>query len=78
MIVPHQVNQRIIDSAMERLQLPSEKAFVNIHKFGNTSAASIAIALDEAWRSGKIVKGDVLIFVAFGAGLTWANAVVRV
>lgn len=78
MIIPHQVNQRIIDSAMERLQLPSDKAFVNIDKFGNTSAASIAIALDEAWRSGKIAKGDVLIFVAFGAGLTWANAVVRV
>jgi 3-oxoacyl-[acyl-carrier-protein] synthase-3 len=78
LIVPHQVNQRIIDSAMQKLGLPPEKAFVNIDKYGNTSAASIPIALDEAWRGGKIKQGDVLVFVAFGAGLTWANAVVRV
>jgi 3-oxoacyl-[acyl-carrier-protein] synthase-3 len=77
LIIPHQVNQRIIDSAMERLGLPSEKAFVNIQKYGNTSAASIPIALDEAWRAGLIKQNDILIFVAFGAGLTWANAVVR-
>src|SRR5207237_2185068 len=77
LIVPHQVNQRIIDSAMEKLGLPPEKAFVNLDKYGNTSAASIPIALDEAWRGGRISRGDVLIFVAFGAGLTWANAVVR-
>jgi 3-oxoacyl-[acyl-carrier-protein] synthase-3 len=77
LIIPHQVNQRIIDSAMERLKLPPEKAYVNIDRYGNTSAASIPIALDEAVRAGKIVKGDVVIFVAFGAGLTWANAVVR-
>src|SRR5207245_5515385 len=78
LIVPHQVNQRIIDSAMHKLGLPPEKAFVNIDKYGNTSAASIPIALDEAWRAGKIQTGDILVFVAFGAGLTWANAVVRV
>jgi 3-oxoacyl-[acyl-carrier-protein] synthase III len=78
LIVPHQVNQRIIDSAMEKLGMGPEKAYVNIDRYGNTSAASIPIALDEAWRGGKIQKGDVLIFVAFGAGLTWANAVVRV
>jgi 3-oxoacyl-[acyl-carrier-protein] synthase-3 len=78
LIVPHQVNQRIIDSAMERLGLTPDKAFVNIDKYGNTSAASIPIALDEAWRAGRIHKNDVLVFVAFGAGLTWANAVVRV
>ena len=78
LIVPHQVNQRIIDSAMQKLGLPPEKAFVNIDKYGNTSAASIPIALDEAWRAGKIKQGDVVIFVAFGAWLTWANAVVRV
>jgi 3-oxoacyl-[acyl-carrier-protein] synthase-3 len=77
LIIPHQVNQRIIDSAMERLNLPPEKAYVNIDRFGNTSSASIPIALDEAVRSGRIVKGDTVIFVAFGAGLTWANAVVR-
>ena len=78
LIVPHQVNQRIIDSAMERLEMGPEKAHVNIDRYGNTSAASIPIALDEAWRAGKIVPGDHIIFVAFGAGLTWANAVLRV
>lgn len=77
LIVPHQVNLRIIDSAMERLNLPREKAFVNIDKYGNTSAASIPIALDEAVRLGRLKKGDVALMVAFGAGLTWANAVVR-
>jgi 3-oxoacyl-[acyl-carrier-protein] synthase-3 len=78
LIIPHQVNLRIIDAAMERLAMPRDKAFVNIHKYGNTSAASIPIALDEAWREGRISVGDVVIFAAFGAGLTWANAVVRV
>jgi len=78
LIVPHQVNQRIIDSAMEKLNLPPEKAHVNIDRYGNTSAASIPIALDEAWRAGKLAQGDVVIFVAFGAGLTWSNAVVRI
>jgi len=77
MIVPHQVNQRIIDSAMEKLEMPGEKAFVNINRYGNTSAASVPIALDEAWRSGRISPGDVIVLVAFGAGLTWGNAVVR-
>jgi len=78
LIVPHQVNQRIIDSAMQKLGMAPEKAYVNIDRYGNTSAASIPIALDEAWRAGKVSEGDVLIFVAFGAGLTWANAVVKV
>lgn len=77
LIVPHQVNLRIIDSALEKLSIPREKAYVNIDRFGNTSAASIPIALDEATRAGKLKTGDVVIFVAFGAGLTWANAVVR-
>ncbi|MEO6435232.1 MAG: beta-ketoacyl-ACP synthase 3, partial [Tepidisphaeraceae bacterium] len=77
-IVPHQVNQRIIDSAMEKLGMPASQAYVNIAKYGNTSAASIPIALDEAWRGGTIKPNDILIFVAFGGGLTWANAVVRV
>lgn len=78
LIVPHQVNQRIIDSAMERLDLPSDKAYVNIDRYGNTSAASIPIALDEARREGKLQKGDHIVMVAFGAGLTWANAVIKV
>lgn len=78
LIVPHQVNQRIIDSAMEKLEMGPEKAHVNIDRYGNTSSASIPIALDEAWRAGKIVPGDAIVFVAFGAGLTWANAVLKV
>jgi 3-oxoacyl-[acyl-carrier-protein] synthase-3 len=77
LIVPHQVNQRIIDSAMHKLGLGMDKAYVNIDKYGNTSAASIPIAFDEAVRAGKINRGDVIVMVAFGAGLTWANAVVR-
>jgi 3-oxoacyl-[acyl-carrier-protein] synthase-3 len=77
LIVPHQVNLRIIDSAMERLGLPPEKVFVNIDRYGNTSAASIPIALDEAVRQGRLVAGDAAIFVAFGGGLTWATAVAR-
>jgi 3-oxoacyl-[acyl-carrier-protein] synthase-3 len=77
LIVPHQVNQRIIDSAMEKLELPAEKAYVNIDRYGNTSSASIPIALDEAVRAGKVKKGDNVVFVAFGAGLTWGNAVCR-
>ena len=78
LVIPHQSNRRIIDSATHKLGLPPEKVFVNIDKYGNTSAASVPIALDEAWRSGRIQRDDVLIMVAFGAGLTWANAVVRV
>lgn len=78
LIVPHQVNQRIIDSALEKLGLPPEKAFVNIDRYGNTSAASIPIALDEAIRDGRLRRGDLVVLVAFGAGLTWANAVVRI
>ena len=75
-VVPHQVNQRIIDSAMEKLGLPAEKACVNIEKYGNTSAASIPIVLDECLRDGRLKQGDTVVMVAFGAGLTWANAVV--
>jgi 3-oxoacyl-[acyl-carrier-protein] synthase III len=78
LVVPHQVNQRIIDSALERLELPAEKSFVNIEKYGNTSAASIPIALDEAVKAGRLKEGDVAVMVAFGAGLTWGNAVLRI
>jgi 3-oxoacyl-[acyl-carrier-protein] synthase-3 len=77
LIIPHQSNLRIIESAMNKLDLPPEKAMVNIDRYGNTSAASIPIALDEARRTGRIKTDDVVVFVAFGAGLTWSNAVVR-
>lgn len=77
LIVPHQVNRRIIDSAMEKIHLPLEMAYMNIDKYGNTSSASIPMALDEAIRVGRIKQGQIAIFVAFGAGLTWGSAVVR-
>jgi 3-oxoacyl-[acyl-carrier-protein] synthase-3 len=76
-LIPHQANLRIIDALTERLGLPAGRAFINLHKFGNTSAASIPIALDEANRSGAIRRGDHILLVAFGAGLTWAATVIR-
>ncbi len=76
-IVPHQANVRIIDAAADRLGIPKERAFTNIQKYGNTSAASCAIALDEANRTGFIKPGNNVLLVAFGAGFTWAASVVR-
>ena len=77
LVVPHQVNQRIIDSATEKMGFPKEKVFINIDRYGNTSAASVPIALDEARKAGRCGKGDWIIMVAFGAGLTWASATVK-
>ncbi len=75
--IPHQANIRIIDSARKRLGLPKEKVFVNLDKYGNTSSASVAIALDEAVKENKISKGDNIVLVSFGAGLTWAAMALR-
>ncbi|MBW8010858.1 MAG: ketoacyl-ACP synthase III [Chloroflexi bacterium] len=77
LFIPHQANKRIIDSAARQVGLPKEKVFVNIQNYGNTSAASIPIALCEALEQDKAKIGDTLAFVAFGAGLTWATAVVK-
>lgn len=77
LIVPHQVNMRIIDSALERLQMPIEKVVVNIQKYANTSAATVPIALDEAVRAGQIEKGKLVVLVAFGAGVTWGASLLR-
>lgn len=77
MVIPHQVNSRIIASATEKLNLPAEKVFMNIDRFGNTSAASIPLAMNDALAEGKIKPGSLLLLVAFGAGLTWAGSVVR-
>lgn len=77
LLIPHQANTRIIESVAKRLKLPMEKVFVNIEKYGNTSSASIPIALDEALKAGKIKKGDYILFVAFGAGLTWGATLVK-
>ncbi|KXU35904.1 3-oxoacyl-ACP synthase [Cephaloticoccus primus] len=77
LIIPHQANQRIIEAVAKQLQLPLERFFVNVDRYGNTSAASIPIAIDEARRSGRIRPGDVTLLVAFGAGLTYGSALVR-
>jgi len=75
--IPHQANQRIIDAVGSRLEIPPERCFCNIDRFGNTSAASIPIALDEAVRGGTISSGDIVLMAAFGAGLTWGASVIR-
>lgn len=77
LFIPHQANKRIIDSAARQAKLPQDKVFLNIEKYGNTSAASIPIALCEALETGRAKVGDTFAFVAFGAGLTWAAAVVK-
>lgn len=77
LFVPHQPNKRIIKLVAERLGLPLEKVFMNIHKYGNTSAASIPIALDEAVRQGVLKEGDLVLLAAFGGGVTWASALIR-
>ena len=77
LLVPHQANKRIVSAVAERLQYPMEKVFMNIHKYGNTSAASIPIGIDEAKRSGRIQEGDISVLGAVGAGLTWGSAVIK-
>lgn len=76
-VIPHQANLRIIDAIADRLAVPNERVFVNLDKYGNTSAAAVAIALDEANRTGAFKRGDHIVLVVFGAGLTWAAAAIR-
>lgn len=78
LLIPHQANLRIIEAVGKRFDFPLERTFVNVHRFGNTSAASIPIALDEARRSGRIKPGDLVGLVTFGAGFTAAAAVLRI
>ena len=77
LVIPHQANQRIIEAATRSLKLPPEMIFSNLDRYGNTSAASIPIALCEAADGGRIEQGDVVVCVGFGAGLTWGAASVR-
>ena len=77
LMVPHQANIRIIESAAKRLKMPMEKVFVNLQNYGNTSAATIPIALSEAQAQGRLKSGDTVLLTGFGAGLTWASAVLR-
>lgn len=77
LFIPHQANRRIIDAIGKRLGLAEDRVFVNLDRYGNTSAASIPIALDEANRSSRIKEGDIVLFDAFGGGLTWGAALMR-
>lgn len=77
LVVPHQVNLRIMKSAAAKFNLPMEKIYINIDRYGNTAGASIPLALDEAYRSGRIGPGSTVVMIAFGAGLTWAGSVVK-
>ncbi len=76
-IIPHQANMRIIEGLAERLEVPIEKFYINLPRYGNMSAASAAVALDESAREGRFQRGDLILIVAFGAGLTWGATVVR-
>jgi len=78
LLIPHQANLRIINAIAQRLNLPEEKIFVNLDRYGNTSAASIPIALDEAVRGGRLKKGEVALLVAFGGGFTWGSCLIKV
>jgi 3-oxoacyl-[acyl-carrier-protein] synthase III len=77
LVIPHQANRRIIVALAERLGIPMEKVIVNVDKYGNTSAASVPVALDEARRQGRIQAGDIVLLNAFGAGFAWGAAVVK-
>ena len=77
LLIPHQANERIIRAVVERLKYPMEKVLMNIHKYGNTSAASIPIGINEAWRDGRIQPGETSVLGAVGAGLTWGSAVIK-
>jgi 3-oxoacyl-[acyl-carrier-protein] synthase-3 len=77
LVIPHQANRRIIVALAERLGFSMDKVMVNLDKYGNTSAASIPVALDEAKRQGRIHKGDIVLLNAFGAGFAWGAAVVQ-
>lgn len=76
-LIPHQANIRIVEAALKRLELPKEKVCVNLEKYGNMSSASVPVAMDEAARLGKFQPGDLLLLVAFGAGLTWGGVALR-
>jgi 3-oxoacyl-[acyl-carrier-protein] synthase-3 len=76
-VIPHQANLRIIEGIADRLKIPLDRFFVNLDKYGNTSAAAVAIALDEANRTGRIKHGDYVLLVVFGGGLTWASTIVE-
>jgi 3-oxoacyl-[acyl-carrier-protein] synthase-3 len=77
LLIPHQANIRIIEATAKHAGVPMDKVFVNVDRYGNTSSASVAIALEEALQSGRVGPGSTVLLVAFGAGFTWASVVIR-
>jgi 3-oxoacyl-[acyl-carrier-protein] synthase-3 len=77
LLIPHQANIRIIEATAKHAGIPMDKVFVNVDRFGNTSAASIPIALNDAMEQGRVKEGSTVLFAAFGAGFTWGSLVVR-
>jgi 3-oxoacyl-[acyl-carrier-protein] synthase-3 len=77
LLIPHQANIRIIEATARRVGIPMEKVFLNIERYGNTSAASVPIAMEEAYYAGRIKKDDIILITAFGGGLTWAAAAIK-
>jgi 3-oxoacyl-[acyl-carrier-protein] synthase-3 len=77
LLIPHQANVRIIEATAKHANIPLEKVFINVDRYGNTSSATIPIALDEAIESGRVHDGSTVLFVTFGAGFTWASMVIR-
>jgi 3-oxoacyl-[acyl-carrier-protein] synthase-3 len=77
LMIPHQANTRIVEAAAKLIDLPMEKVFLNIDKYGNTSSATIPIALDEAQKAGRLKPGDLILLCSFGTGVTWGSAIIR-
>jgi 3-oxoacyl-[acyl-carrier-protein] synthase-3 len=77
LFVPHQANLRIIEAAVKRLGLPMDRVVVNVDRYGNTGAASVYVALEEAWVNGRLRGGDLVLLAAFGGGFTWGAALLR-
>ena len=77
LVIPHQANMRIVESLSQRLEVPMDKFYCNLERYGNTSAASIPLALNEAVQTKALSAGDLCLLVAFGAGLTWSSTIIR-
>jgi 3-oxoacyl-[acyl-carrier-protein] synthase-3 len=77
LLIPHQANRRIIEATGKRVGIPEERIFVNLHKYGNTSSASIPLALDEANREGRLTSGDLVLLDAFGGGFTYGSVLLK-
>ncbi len=77
LFIPHQANRRILEATAKRLKLTDEQCFINVHRYGNTSGATIPVAIDEAFRGGQLKEGDLLLLAAFGGGFTWGSTLIR-